>query len=258
MRILEKELAIYRKLKSKKGRREYNKFLVEGVRCIQELLKSDYTVEKIIVCEKYLTETGRLFVAGLQNRELYYLEPKKFDRIIGEKTSQGVIALAEIKHLPSMKFRRRMFVVVAHKISDPSNMGSLIRSSAAFGAKMIVGSESVDIYSPKVISASSGYLFNLEIEICPTVLDRLNHLRENTFAIWGGDNRGKDVSTIKRMPNKVALVVGNEAFGISNDVRQKLDDVIRIPIDKKVESLSAPVAGGILMYSISRAMHLIN
>ena len=251
MTITEKEYARIKKLKTKKGRQKDNKFMVEGIRCLQELVVSDYRIDQIYVCENYLTETGRSFLDQNENSHYEFADPRRFDQLISEKTSQGIIAVANRKNHEVCNPDRTNFVLVVEKMSDPSNLGSVIRSAVSFGAPLIIGPNSAELYSPKVISASSGFIFKGALTVCPALPEQLNLLRKKGFIIYGADSRGVNIQKIGLTGKKTALVIGNEAFGLSEDVCQKLDKTIRIPIRSEVDSLSAPVAAGILLYALT-------
>ncbi|MBD3218945.1 MAG: hypothetical protein GF310_11775 [candidate division Zixibacteria bacterium] len=257
MDLTRNELKSLRKLSTKKGRREAGKFPVEGVRCIKELLSSDYACKMLIVCRNLLSETGHDFLDSLRGVPVYELNTRQFNQIANEKSSQGLIAVTDAKKFDTIEFEAGELLVVIQKMSDPSNLGSIIRSAVAFGAGLIIGSESAELYSPKVISASSGYLFKAKIKQVEAIPGELNSLREHSIAVWGADNTGEDIGKIKEMPSRIALVIGHEAFGLADDVARKLDKIVRIPISANVDSLSAPVAGSILLQRISERMGIL-
>ena len=257
MKLSENELTRIKKLTTKKGRKKSGKILVEGTRCIRELLVSDFEVEKIIVSTTLLTETGREFLKSISDHEVYELNAHKFSQIAVEKSSQGIIAVARFKAGKELSFGKKSLVCMIPKMSDPSNLGALIRSAVAFRAKLIIGSESAEVFSPKVISASSGYVFRAEIEICESVIERLNFLRDNAFRLWGADNSGNDIGSIREFPDRIVIVIGNEAFGLAEDIKQKMDSFVKIAVDPMVDSLSAPIAGSILLREISDRLGLL-
>ena len=257
MPITEKEYARIKKLTTKKGRSKDRRFLVEGVRCLQELLASNYQIEQIFICEDRLTETGWKFLDKRANLKPESLNPRRFDQLAGEKSSQGIIAVVKYKNLDYFKPGNANFVLIVERMSDPSNLGSVIRSAVSFGVPLVIGPQSAELYSPKVISASSGFLFRADITVSPSVLVQLNHLRENGFQIYGADSRGVNIQKIGFAGRRTALVIGNEAFGLSEDVRQKIDKTVRIPIRTEIDSLSAPVATGILLFALTDKMRKI-
>ncbi len=257
MDLTQKELSALRKLATKKGRREQGRFLIEGVRCVKELISSDYECERMIICRNLLTETGKSFLISVKTYPLYELTTRKFKQITHEKSSQGIIAVARATDLTSLDYGPTELVIVVQKMSDPSNLGSIIRSAVAFGAKILIGPESAELYSPKVISASSGYLFKAQIKLANDIPMELKELKENSFSVWGADRDGQDIKRMEDIPSRIALVIGHEAFGLADDLAYKLDKLVRIPISNEVESLSAPVAGSILAQRISERMGII-
>ncbi|HDS01649.1 MAG TPA: RNA methyltransferase [candidate division Zixibacteria bacterium] len=254
MDLTQRELSALRKLNSRKGRKESGRFLVEGVRCVKELVSSDYECEKIIVCRNLLTETGRNFLDSLKGFQVYELTTRKFNQITDEKTSQGIIAVARAADSGQPEFEPDGLVLVIQKMSDPSNLGSIIRSAVAFGAKLIIGPQSVELYSPRVISASSGYLFKAHVKTVRDILLEISTLHENSFVVWGADKNGQEIGMIEDMPARIALVIGHEAFGLADDITNELDKLVGIPISSRVDSLSAPIAASILMQRISERM----
>lgn len=157
-----------------------------------------------------------------------------------------------MKEINKIDIGKSRFILIAERISDPSNLGSIIRSAVAFGAKLIIGPGSADIYSPRVISASSGAVLRADLEMCTSLPERLDFLKTNSFPIWGGDIDGTDVDKIAEFPPKIALVIGHEAFGLSPEIRQLLDMKVMVRVAGQVESLSAPVAAAILLYCLGR------
>ena len=257
MDLKQKELLALRKLSTKKCRREQERFLVEGVRCVKELISSDYECEKIIICRNLLTETGKSFLDSMKTYPLYELTTRKFTQITHEKSSQGIIAVARAADLTSLEYGPKEFVIIIQKMSDPSNLGSIIRSAVAFGAKLLIGPESSELYSPKVISVSSGYLFKAQIKLVHDISSELIDLKENRFLIWGADRDGQNIIEIEDFPPRIALVIGHESFGLADDLAFGLDKLVRIPISSGIDSLSAPVAGSILAQRISERMRII-
>lgn len=251
MPITEKQLALYKKLKTKKGRQKFGKFLVEGVRCVEELKTSDYQIDDVLVCQERLTETGSQFIERSSQLDFNSIDSRRFTLLTDEKSSQGIIAIAQQKDHTRVYFGSSNLILILERISDPSNLGSIIRSAVSFGVPLIIGKESVELYSPKVISASSGLLLKAQILSCPVVNEQINNLRSKSYKIYGTDSSGSNVQKIDWLGKKIALVIGNEAFGLSEGIRQKLDKIVSIPIKARVDSLSAPVAAGIMLYAIS-------
>jgi len=259
MFISENEIKSLAKLKAKKERYLQKRFLVEGIRCVTEVLKSDYPIEKLLICESELTSTGENFKVEQNHIPKYSISGKHLKKISSAESSQGVIAVVGMRSESELDYSDESnLVLIAERISDPSNLGSLIRSCTAFNAKLIISSDSVDIYNPKVIRSSAGMIFNLEFTIHLELHTQLTRLKKKDFQIWGAEMQGKSINRIAKFPRNLALVIGNEAFGISENLNQDLDSIVSIPIRKDIESLSAPVAGGIMLYFLASKLRIID
>lgn len=141
-------------------------------------------------------------------------------------------------------------IIVLDGIQDPGNLGTIIRSAVAFGIDtIVVSSDTVDLYNPKVVRSAKGMLFKINV----IVRDIKTFLSElEGYTIYGTDvNNGVDIRKVE-LPKKMAIVIGNEGNGISSEVRKILDKYIYIGMNDKCESLNAGVAASIIMYEVMR------
>ena len=141
-------------------------------------------------------------------------------------------------------------IIVLDGIQDPGNLGTIIRSAVAFGIDtIVVSSDTVDLYNPKVVRSAKGMLFKINV----IVRDIKTFLSElEGYTIYGTDvNNGVDIRKVE-LPEKMAIVIGNEGNGISSEVREILDKYIYIGMNDKCESLNAGVAASIIMYEVMR------
>ena len=139
-------------------------------------------------------------------------------------------------------------ILILDDIQDPGNLGTIIRSAVAFNFDTIVLSTgTVDLYNPKVVRSTKGMLFNINI-ITRELNTYLNELED--YIIYGTDV--KDGINIKEetMPSKIAIVIGNEGRGISEEVRNHCNKFIYINMNDKCESLNAGVSASIIMYEV--------
>ena len=141
-------------------------------------------------------------------------------------------------------------IIVLDGIQDPGNLGTIIRSAVAFGIDtIVVSSDTVDLYNPKVVRSAKGMLFKINV----IVRDIKTFLSElEGYTIYGTDvNNGVDIRNVE-LPEKIAIVIGNEGNGISSEAREILDKYIYIGMNDKCESLNAGVAASIIMYEVMR------
>ena len=137
-------------------------------------------------------------------------------------------------------------VVFVNAVHHPGNLGTIIRNAAAFGVESIVLESSVDAYNPKVVQASQGMIFHVNI-VKSSLAEQATALKELGYIIIGTDVRGGKSLQNLAPANKWALVLGNESDGVGEEMLAKCDINIKIDMSKKCESLNVGVASGIIL-----------
>lgn len=218
-------------LKSKKIRDKERKFIVEGDHLIEEARKNNL-IEYIISC--------------VDEDADFYVTKEIMEKISDQKSISYNAAV--VKFIPEDSVNGN--VIILDNLQDPGNLGTIIRSSVAFNIDTIIISDtSVDLYNPKVVRATEGMIFNLNI-IRRKLEEVIPVLKNLGYKIVGTDvNEGIDVRNISK--ENVAIVIGNEGSGMSDSVRNLCDEFINIKINKSCESLNAGVAASIIMYEVS-------
>ena len=142
-------------------------------------------------------------------------------------------------------------VIMLDGLQDPGNVGTIIRSAVAFNFDtIIVGNNTVDIYNEKVLRASEGMIYNVNI-IKKDLVDSIMDLKLKGYTIIGTKvDNGKKIEDITC--NKYAFIVGNEGNGISDEILDMCDEYIYIDMNKKCESLNVGIASSIVMYEINK------
>lgn len=236
-----KEVRAVAKLHTSKGRQSQGKFIVEGLRASQSLIEEKklklsqiYTTEALAEKVKTLVPTGYITLVS----------EAVMQKMSAAETPSGIIATFEIPSKPQLN-KLEAGVVLA-QISDPGNMGTLIRSAAAMGYQTIVIVEGCDPWSPKVVQSTTGTIANVDIfQISwQELLENRGNLKLAALVVSGGEE-----------PNKIAkdslIVVGNEAHGLPEEWTKGCEQKITIPMPGKTESLNAAVAGSIAMYLVA-------
>ena len=143
-------------------------------------------------------------------------------------------------------------VIILDDITDPGNLGTIIRSAVAFNFDtVILSNNTTDLYNPKVIRATEGMLFNINI-IRDNLLNIIPKLKEEKYFILGTKvTNGKDITKYRNI-NKIALIMGNETRGMNRDLDNLCDDYIYIKMNNKCESLNVGVSASILMYELNK------
>jgi TrmH family RNA methyltransferase len=254
MKLSEKKLSVLRALATKKGRGKYGSFLASGVRVIDEAVKAALQIQYLAVARSELTVPGREFLDTLTRQDIFEISAKDMAQIDKAQTSQGIIA---VMSTPQPRITpetlKSALILALDSISDPSNLGAILRSALAFGfGDILLSRDCAELYSPKVIRASAGAIFHLNVLTDSDLVEELQRLKSLHYAVYGTDRAGTDIEKLQTGNSKLCLVIGNEARGISPVVTAWCDKNIRIPMSDRCESLSAPVAAGIAMYEISK------
>jgi RNA methyltransferase, TrmH family len=238
-----------RLLRSSRARRESARFVVEGPRVLQAALDHGVELEAVFVAgaDKGLDVVGRCAARGVVVR---VLAPGVAERLGDTVTPQGVFARGVLRRAGAPALDGADFVLVADRVSDPGNAGTLMRSGAAAGVDAItLGAGSVDAYNPKVVRASAGALFAVPIvEGSPTV-EILERLGAGGLRRIGAVARGGTPLDELDLAGPVALVVGHEVDGLGP---LPLDDLVTIPMSEGSESLNVAMAATVLCFEAQR------
>lgn len=230
-------------------------FFVDGWRWLAESLASSGVLQCVIAvpgAARTDAEQRLLETALAKAEEFHEALPEQVAKLAGTVSSSGVVALVNWSPSKFPDFLARVvqpgsgLVAVLDSVSDPGNVGTLVRTGDWFGARgVLFGSGSVEPSNPKVVRSTMGSLFHLPIATSGNLAENLAELRRSGFVTVGAVLDGED-SMDFRWPGRVALVVGNEANGISAEVVAEIDHGVRIPSFGRAESLNAAVAFAVL------------
>ncbi len=232
------------KLKTRKYREEFGLFLVEGLRSCREAVSSNLSVESIIMTEEFFAAHAQDF----QSHPCIVTSDTILATLCDTKTPQGVLA---VLHLPDACVMGKNRYIYCDCIQDPGNAGTIIRSADAFGFDGVIFSGgSVDVFSPKVIRATMGSVFHIDV-MTEANIETLTKARQAGFFITASALNGAsvDVQDMTRRDKQI-FVVGNEGNGVSDRVLALSDEIVHIPMPGQAESLNAGVAASILMYEV--------
>jgi len=252
--ISKTELQYYSSLLTKKHRKAEKKFLAEGIKSVHEGINSNYDCELIFItnkfAEQYVDAYGKL---TRLKKKIVSLKQKEFDKISDTETPPGIAALF-VK--PKLEFSPKQFsdekiIVMLDNISDPGNLGTIIRNCDWFGVKNIFLSENiVDYTNPKVIRSSMGSVFHVKIfENIST--DHLKDLKLIGFEILCADIEGENVFTF-RSENKKIIIFSSEAHGPSSEIEKLSDKKICIPKIGNAESLNVASASAVMLAQLTK------
>jgi len=231
-------------LKTKKGRGKHGAFLVEGEKCVRELMTHmpDILSSLIVSSSQYEDLIQR---AQNMGRRVYTVEEHVMAALSDCKTPQGIAAVA-LKPLHADV--NAGFIVALNGVQDPQNVGTIIRTADAAGcACVVLSEESADFFSPKAVRASMGSIFHIPV-LYENLVIYVSKLLTRGYRVACADIEGSEKYELEAA--RTCLVIGNEARGLSEDMLALCTDRIRIPMYGQAESLNAAVAAGILIYKI--------
>jgi len=247
-------LTLARDLKRRKAREKRGLFVAEGVRAVEELVKSSLEIEGILVAPQVEeAPRGAALVATLRTRGLTVesVAPLEFASAAETESPQGILALARIPGvtLDEIPDADPLRLLILDAVQDPGNVGTILRTALAMGATATIALPgTVDLWNAKVVRSAMGAHFHH-----PTVhasWDELLAFRSKRgLALWGADAAGVAIGSEPR-PKRLGLVVGNEGAGLTDMIRSSCDRLVSIPMSPRAESLNVAVAAGILLHEV--------
>lgn len=250
MSTLLEPLSRYKKLATKKGRLEAGAFLVEGERAIKQTISNhpDRILEILATREP---------LPAYRNYPVRLITEKQFRAICLTRTPQGTMAVIRLPvdtysgYLPKDTGDK---ILLLEDIQDPGNVGTLIRTAAAFGFSGVILTENcADPLSPKCVQATAGTVLSVWLRRTARYLELARALKETGHPLIAAELNGVVEPSILYRQNKLLLALGNEAAGLSKAVLDTADYRLRIPtVGERVASLNVAACGAICMYLSSR------
>lgn len=232
------------KLKRSRGRKKEGAFFVESRKLVEEALQEKLPVEAIYLAEHF---TGQL--PGLSSSiPITRIQEGLFRKLSSLDQPDGILALVRkektwsLEALAQQKELKK--ILVLDRLQDPGNVGALLRSAEAFGYFSVIGIESVDFTNPKVLRASMGSAFRLQLCAC-SMQEWLGARKDFALPLLAADLAGENAYHFSWGDH--LLLVGNEGQGISKEVEAGIDQRITIPMLGRQESLNAAVSASVLM-----------
>lgn len=236
-----------RSLHDKKFRRYYGKFIIEGKKQVTEAIAKGIEIDKLFVDSTKADMYENLIVST--DAPVLFVSSNVFKSISDTETPQGILATAVLPVAEFYKHNENNKALVLDKVSDPGNMGAIIRTACAVGIQHIFTIDCVDPYSPKVIRSSSGGLYH--VKIYPTDYSELLAIcKKHNIELLVADMHGENIYDSNfAVNNSYALVIGNEGKGVSAELKAA-GRLIKLPMKQEMESLNAGVSASIILYAL--------
>jgi RNA methyltransferase, TrmH family len=252
VQLSQSEIKYFRSLQQKKIRERERKFLLEGWRPLRDALESSFHIEMITVLpsEAFKPEHHSLLsLVRKQKIQVKELTEVQLKQIANSVHSQGIVALVRQKEirLDSFDFQSKPLIVACDRVSDPGNLGTILRTCDWFGVDTIFFNEGcVSLYNEKVIRATAGSIFHLNVFEHLDLNTLFSSFKSQGFTTIATALDAKPMNTL-HVPRKTILLLGSEAHGIHSELLRSADEVVSIPRQGKAESLNVGVAAGILL-----------
>ncbi|MAV80732.1 MAG: RNA methyltransferase [Flavobacteriales bacterium] len=235
-----KEIKFIKSLRNKKFRINNNCFVVEGKKSVNEFLKSDYKLVKLYTVSKT--------IINIDKQEV--IDKNLLEKISFLKNPDDYLAIFEFTK--PTKIRKNNFIVALDSVSDPGNLGTIIRTCEWFGVNDIICSlNTVDCYSPKVIQSAMGSVSRVNI----SYLDLKKYFEDNKSCLVGTSLNGNSIYDLKKPIKKGVIVFGNESHGVSSKLQEMMNIKIKIPKYNKSmypESLNLATSVGIVLSKLMK------
>jgi RNA methyltransferase, TrmH family len=241
------------RLADNKFRREEGLFTAEGVKVIEELLSSRWQVRTILLLPEKRKYWGKIITKAPADVPCYELNRTQWQKISQDKEPEGIMALVD---MPKERSEADCFtlssgnILILHEISNPGNLGALLRSALWFGfGNIILSTGSVEHTNPKTVRTSMGSMFHLNIIANIPLKKVLPEIKKSYYLIGSNVRQGLAPHLLQ---NKAALLLGSESHGLPDDLLAIVDEQWCIPGSGTVDSLSLPQAAAIMMYECAK------
>jgi len=226
----------------KKNRLQEGKFIVEGDKSVREFLHSDFNVEEVVATARFYEDIDNHLLPS----ETFLVTSAELAGLGQFKSNNAALAIVQIKDNLLPRIKENEITLAVDGINDPGNLGTIIRLADWFGIdKIMLSSNSVDVYNPKVVSATKGSLTRVKV-FYTNLLEQLSKYKGSVYAAALDGQALKDVKPI----DAGIILMGSETHGISNDLSAHISQKITIMGYGGAESLNVAVATGIICHQL--------
>ena len=235
-------------LKTKKGRIKERLFLIEGVRCISSFLEHSDDLKELFTVKSFTSINKNIInLCEKNNIPHTIISDKLMNNISDTKTPSGVLGISKLSPPPELDYNSKRWLFL-YKISDPGNLGTILRSAAWFNIKNIaLSKDSTDPYSPKTIRSATGAHLHLNIY---KDVDYKTYL-EHDYFLLGTDQNSDNSLESSDYNKKIVLFLGSESGGIEDSIKKKMDKLISVERIGYGDSLNVAIAGSIIMNKLA-------
>lgn len=247
------EIKYYSSLLKKKERRQERKFLVEGKRILADALESSYQCEIVIMTHEF-AETDTVITPLLRSRPVRkeVISARDFQKLSDTEHPQGVTGVFRMPDISETAFGSSPLICALEGISDPGNLGTIIRNCDWFGiTEILISGDSTELYSPKSIRSTMGSVFHVRALQTDNFHTTLSSLKANGYKVIAADMQGENLYEYKR-PEKTIITMCSEASGPTEELLRVCNSKITIPRIGRAESLNVANASAVIFSQLTR------
>ncbi|MEZ7532117.1 TrmH family RNA methyltransferase [Veillonella atypica] len=238
-------------LQQRKYRQKFGEYMVEGIRAVTDIGKKD-CLRSILIRESKRSELEPLVEKGVTVSSVYVVQDPIFDKIEHSVNGQGILGIAKkcVNDLHSLIVEDGLYVAL-DGVQDPGNLGTIIRTAVAAGAKGIfLLKGTVDPYNEKCVRSTMSALCNIPIFEDVTLSEFYDFIKDNTIKTYVTSlENAKPYHTIS-YAKRTMIILGNEGNGVSREIIEMCDQAITIPMYGDIESLNVSIAAALCMYKV--------
>lgn len=246
----------------KKNRDAEGLYFVEGIRFVNEAVENKQDIVKVIISDKLESlNGGKELIESVEAlcEDCYLLSEKLFREISDTQTPQGILAVLKKKEFDfGETVGSGNSIVVLDNLQDPGNVGTIIRTADAAGISAVILTKGcADLFSPKVLRSTMGSVFHMPVFEGMNINESILELKKSGYRVIASHLEGSDNYFDEDLTGKSAIIVGNEANGISEETTKIADKLVKIPMPGRAESLNASIAASIMIYEIVRQKQIL-
>lgn len=228
-----------RKLKEKKYRDLSNCYVIEGIKLLKEAIEENAKIKQIVICDD-CEKNGTLDQKLLYEIAKYncvYVTEKVFNILTDVANPQGILAVIEKgNNLTEINWNEDL-ILILDNLQDPGNLGTILRTADSANLKQIIVSKNCgDIYNPKVVRATMGAIFRVKVLESENLAETIKEIKKHKFTVLATDLK-ESKSIYEESYNKTAVLIGNEANGVEEEILELADRKIKIPMLRKNRKL---------------------
>ena len=244
---------IQKLLRSSRYRKESKAFIVEGIKMVEEAARLGI-IKKAYIAES-CNSRGQDVLSVLRNVDMEVVSDMVMKDISDTITPQGILAVVSMTEyrLEDLLKEENASLIFLEDLRDPGNMGTIIRTAEGAGISgIIISSESVDLFNPKVVRSTMGSLFRMPFVYTKEFGKALSEAKKQGITLYAAHLKGSSYYDQQCYQGKTGIIIGNESAGITDGTAEKADILVKIPMCGQVESLNASVAAAVFMYEVLR------